>query len=346
MRRPRGGTRALAAAIAALAVAAAAAVALLLIGDGGGGGGSSRIEVIESRRLDSRLHEVTMRTPSIGAEVGVRVLLPAGYERSRSEFPVLYLLHPATGDRRFWTDTAGVAALAKNLDAIVVMPDGGARGFYSDWQENGDRPSPRWESFHVDELIPWVDSEFRTVESADGRAVAGASMGGLGALMYAARHPDLFGVTASFSGPAELRPETMNPLLRSVRMSPALAERIWGDPETDLENWVRHDPVSLAGDLRGVEVILHVGNGRPIGYEGPLRDPIELKLFRMNLRLHERLAELGIRHEWSPGIGAHNLSRFRTGLARTLPRIAEVFDARSSDRLSSSPPPKVTWPSG
>jgi len=84
------------------------------------------------------------------------------------------------------------------------MPDGGAAGWYSDPESSNVGPR-NWETFHVGELIPWVDATFSTIAQPSGRAVSGFSMGGFGALKYAAKHPELFGSVSSHSGPADLR---------------------------------------------------------------------------------------------------------------------------------------------
>lgn len=80
------------------------------------------------------------------------------------------------------------------------MPDGGKGGFYTDWCINGAGGQPKWETYLVDQLLPWIDDHYPTMASRSERAVAGLSMGGFGALSYAARHPDLFASASSFSG--------------------------------------------------------------------------------------------------------------------------------------------------
>jgi S-formylglutathione hydrolase FrmB len=80
-----------------------------------------------------------------------------------------------------------------NTNALIVMPEGGAAGFYSRWYDG----SVDWETFHLIELWRLLEREFH----ADGhRAVAGLSMGGLGSLSYAARHSGFFQAAASYSG--------------------------------------------------------------------------------------------------------------------------------------------------
>ena len=74
------------------------------------------------------------------------------------------------------------------------------RGMYTNWFNNGLGGPPRWEDYHVGQLIPWTDARFRTRAQREGRVIAGLSMGGFGAMKYAARQPDLFVAAASFSG--------------------------------------------------------------------------------------------------------------------------------------------------
>ncbi|WP_327303439.1 alpha/beta hydrolase-fold protein [Streptomyces sp. NBC_01298] len=147
-------------------------------------------------------------TPSIDpvqVPVRVRILLPEDYQRDPAHpYPVLYLLHGGSGDVEQWskTDEGNVTAHLKDsaFKGIVVMPEGGKAGWYSDWPGHTDGFfAPQWETFHVRQLVPWTDANFNTVRAASGRAVAGVSMGGYGALRYAGRNPDLFSAVGAFS---------------------------------------------------------------------------------------------------------------------------------------------------
>src|SRR4051812_4760772 len=159
------------------------------------------LRLVSSARLSPRLVELTMATDALAAQTHVRVLLPSGYDQSgTTPYPVLYLLHGAIDDYRAWTDKGDAAAIPAGSPLIVVMPDGGAEGNYVDWYNFGSGGPPMWETYHIGQLIPWIDGHFRTVASRAGRAVAGLSMGGNGAIAYASLHPDLFTATASFSG--------------------------------------------------------------------------------------------------------------------------------------------------
>jgi hypothetical protein len=75
------------------------------------------------------------------------------------------------------TRSTDIETLSRDADLLVVMPEGGSAGFYSDWLSG-----PRWETFHTEELPALLAAGYR---AGDRQAVAGVSMGGLGALGYA-----------------------------------------------------------------------------------------------------------------------------------------------------------------
>ena len=136
---------------------------------------------------------------------------------------------------------------------IVVMPDGGSNGWYTDWYQGARPVQPRWETYHVGELVPWIDATYRTIASRRGRAVAGLSMGGYGALIYAARHPGTFAAAASFSGALEVG-----------------SADAWGERNANEARWRAHLPISIAARLRSLALVeLRTGDGRP----GPLDRP-------------------------------------------------------------------------
>src|SRR4051812_11115482 len=90
------------------------------------------LEVVRADALSARLTDYTLRTPSMPADVHVRVLRPTGYDPAR-RYPVLYLLNGCCEDWRSWTDLGGAEAITAGLPLIVVMPEGGYDGNYTDW---------------------------------------------------------------------------------------------------------------------------------------------------------------------------------------------------------------------
>jgi S-formylglutathione hydrolase FrmB len=128
----------------------------------------------------------------------VNVLLPEGYDTNPNRaYPVLWLLHGANGGADSWVP--GIQNLAAGLPAIVVMPDGGMFSMYMDWWNNGARANPSWATYHLRLLKDTIESRYRILPERQWHAIGGISMGGQGALRYAALLPGYFGSVVGFS---------------------------------------------------------------------------------------------------------------------------------------------------
>lgn len=241
---------------------------------------AGQLTVVSEKPLDSRVTDLTLRSPAMQKDVHVNVMLPAGYDPSgTTRYPVLYLLHGALGGYMNWYTDGDVEKLAGGLPLIVVMPDGGYDGSYSDWYgllQGQSGPVPAWETFHTRELIPFIDSHYLTLADRGDRFIAGLSAGGGGSTHYAADNPGLFGAVGSFSGATDN--------LEQYPFYPTLSEGLWfatdapgdgpdghctwGDPYTQKVVWENNDPTYLAANLKGTPLWIASGNGEP----GPL-DP-------------------------------------------------------------------------
>lgn len=128
---------------------------------------------------------------------GLCVYLPPGYDDDGLQYPVLYLLHGGGGDAGDWVTFGDVQQIVDDAggELIVVMPDG-TNGLWYDAPDG----SLRNETYVIDHVIPFVDEHYRTIGAREGRAIAGLSNGGLGAMVLAAKHPDLFVAATSMSG--------------------------------------------------------------------------------------------------------------------------------------------------
>jgi S-formylglutathione hydrolase FrmB len=228
---------------------------------------SHDIQVLSSQQLDSRLTELTLSTAALQQPTHVRVLLPDGYGTSTKRYPVLYLLHGALADYRSWTDAGNAEAITAGAPLIVVMPDGGQGGWYTNWLNRGAGGPPEWERFHIDELVPWIDDHYRTIAARDGRAMAGLSMGGFGAMSYAGRHPDLFDWAGSFSGAVDVihNLPVVGVIALEALADGGLPDDQFGDRVLNEANWRAHDPCDLAPNLRGMTPRhpAHLGRLRP-----------------------------------------------------------------------------------
>ncbi|MGI8467553.1 MAG: alpha/beta hydrolase [Pyrinomonadaceae bacterium] len=126
-----------------------------------------------------------------------RVMLPPNYATdTQTRFPVIYLLHGLTGHFDNWSDKTKLAEYLAPYNFIVVMPEGND-GWYTD---SATVPNDKYESYIIQELIPEIDKNFRTLADREHRAIAGLSMGGYGSLKFGLKHPEMFSLVGSFSG--------------------------------------------------------------------------------------------------------------------------------------------------
>src|SRR3546814_7766171 len=85
------------------------------------------------------------------------------------------------------------------------MPDGGVFGMYMDWWNGGRREGPAWASYHLDVLRQTIDDRYNIRPGRRWHAIGGISMGGQGALRYAALLPGYFGSVRSEEHTSELQ---------------------------------------------------------------------------------------------------------------------------------------------
>jgi len=116
-------------------------------------------------------------------------------------YPVLYVLHGLPGSPYSISNGLRFAEIADRVIAsrrvrpfIAVMPVAGSTGRYK-----GEWTGP-WEDFVVHGVVSWVDRHLPTIASASGRAIAGVSAGGYGAVDIGVRHPRVFGTLEAWSG--------------------------------------------------------------------------------------------------------------------------------------------------
>ena len=179
---------------------------------------------VTDHATDGRMETYTFSSPSFsgvtpplspaGSNPHANVLLPADYASSGKRYPVLYLFHGGGGNYTQYDRELNIRAMTEGRDLIVVMPDAGVS-----WHCNPVSARNRkrdWETFQIDELIPWVDATFRTVPEQAGRAVSGFSMGGFGALKYIAKYSDKFASVSAHSGPANLRSKAVEGIVPNL----------------------------------------------------------------------------------------------------------------------------------
>jgi len=296
----------------------------------------------------SRVVTEHFHSDALGVDKDVVVYLPKGYDSAPARhWPVFYYLHGLGGNETNWTRNGRLDAAADGLGlaAIVVMPDGDD-GFYVDSpskidydacmkdgtglfvpaRERKDTTCVRarnYETYIAKDLVGWTDAHYHTIASRDGRAIAGLSMGGFGAMAVGLRHPDEFAAAASHSGAIALlykgpRPfapgkaELITDLASFGKATGPIGEWIGLMFGPDLAAWHAHDVVDLATALPSGKLALYFDCGTEDDFN--LQDNVQY--------VHEALTAKHIEHEYFLGPGKHNFEFWTARVPKSLAFLA------------------------
>src|SRR3954470_15619190 len=144
-----------------------------------------------------RVETIKFESKLVGATLPYRAILPVDYDTATTtRFPVLYLLHGLGGHYTDWTTRTNVADYAARYRLIIITPEGNDSWYV----DSAGVASAKYESYILKELMADVDNRYRTIQSRYGRAIAGLSMGGYGAVKFGLKYPSQFVFVASISG--------------------------------------------------------------------------------------------------------------------------------------------------
>jgi S-formylglutathione hydrolase FrmB len=155
--------------------------------------------VVTAQEVPTRprtIHTLRLTSAALNSVRTYGLLLPPDYDRSDRRYPVLYLLHGSGQQHATWGRRT---LLDRTTAAIVVMPDMDRTRYVV----GGGRIDPQADAFITQELVNEIDARYRTVASRDGRAIAGLSIGGFGAMLLGLRHADRYSAIGAFSAPLE-----------------------------------------------------------------------------------------------------------------------------------------------
>ena len=160
---------------------------------------SAGVRQASAAQKNSRVHTVQFESKLVGKTLPYNVVLPVEYDQANAKakrYPVLYLLHGLTGHYDNWTTRTKLSDYAAQFPIIIVTPEGN-NGWYTD---SATVSTDKYETYILQELIPDVERRYRANATREGRAIAGLSMGGYGALKFGVKHPEMFALAASMSG--------------------------------------------------------------------------------------------------------------------------------------------------
>ena len=172
--------------------------------------------------------KVWYNSPTAGFERRLTVYTPAGYETSKTKYPVLYVLHGIGGDEDAWVTQGRATQILDNLIArgeakpmIVVFTNGNisqeaAPGENSTGYVNPTMNLPQTMEGTFEtafpEIVKFIDSRYRTIAKKDSRAVCGLSMGGFHTLYLSLNYPELFGWSGMFSAAIGVSDPSVSPI--------------------------------------------------------------------------------------------------------------------------------------
>ncbi|MCZ8515915.1 alpha/beta hydrolase family protein [Paenibacillus filicis] len=247
------------------------------------------------------------------------VYLPPSYHASEDRrYPVIYLLHGLYGSEAHWLLKGQAEATLYRMmrsgslrESIIVMPSDGGYGhgtFYVNWYDG----SGRFEDYILYDLIPAIDREFRTIASAEHRAVCGLSMGGYGAFVLSLRNPDVFTAASSIAGALTATSQLTEDMLRT-------------------------DVCRMIGPVQGPfakELDLHVLAARRVKEEK--KPALHFNcgksdyLYPLNVAYKSLLEQIRYPHEYMEFEGEHNWDYFGKHLTEALDFIERQFAAAAT----------------
>jgi S-formylglutathione hydrolase FrmB len=328
---------------------------------------------------DPRIQWLAFDSGLLGLRATTRVLLPPDYTAKATPYGTLYQLHGTRGSTALGdmildrpsvpnlgaADSGASDPAAENF--LVVQPDAGQTGWCNScwWVDGRAGQGVLAESHLLTELIPVVESTFNVRSDRGGRALYGTSMGGIGALIQAFRHPDSFIYVASQSGPPSIHEHEDALQLRqdSLYYTTYLIGQGYPDPVTNPAAYRNIDVVTLAPQVAGtgLHVLLGVNDGclapydatpQPVGDPACLDSPDPQKLFQMqnewgirtqNEVFANRLLDVGVPFRLETDHGRHGVNTlYSNHVVRELNTLfampsesPTVFSYKTTDRAFS-----------
>lgn len=244
----------------------------------------------------------------------VQVTLPKGYgdaANAQKRYPVQYLLHGQKGDSRDWDFKAAdpknpsapravepsMEKLTANQNLILVAPDAGSASWYSNWVHQDPRGVQNVENYMIKQLVPFIDHNYRTIASKSGRAIAGFSMGGYGAVYFAGRYPNMFAHVSSFSGGLDLEDQAVRlAVVGSVGLDMMPVDGPFGVVVFPFDTvWKQRNPLRMRENYRNVKVSLYGGTGGDLRPERAIGSVIEVGATHSTHNFDNALSQIGIK---------------------------------------------------
>lgn len=221
------------------------------------------------------------------------VTTPSSYD-GEQQFATLYLLHGGSGAFSDWhkktTEPGLVNRMAEQYNLIIVTPGVGPSSYYYD---SPVMDSVQYETYIISELIPHIDKNYRTLAKKESRAITGLSMGGHGAIMLSAKHPDLFTVATSMSGVMNIDTRLWKVPTEFSSLRQTQQKEMLGDDLSYDSPFSTYTAVGLVDKMKenGIALLMDCG--------------VDDFLLETNRQMHQMLLQNGTPHDYTERPGAH-----------------------------------------
>lgn len=230
--------------------------------------------------IAQQVDTISVFSSKMQAAVKNVIILPEEYNKEK-RYPVLYLLHGYSGNHTSWIELKpSLPEEATRLNMIIVCPDG-KNSWY--WDSPID-PKSQYETYVSSELVNYIDKNYSTIRSSEGRAITGLSMGGHGAMWLAIRHQDVFGACGSMSGGLDIRPYPNNWEMKKVI----------GNYKDNSSVWNNHTVINQINKLDSNSLAIIIDCGKSDFF------------FKVNEKIHQKLLYNNIPHDYIIRPGIHN----------------------------------------
>lgn len=249
-----------------------------------------------------RVDSLKIEAQAVKSPFNVNVALPGSYfteEGATRRYPTLYLLNGHGGNQNNWGGLIPLDSVATAYDMIIITPDGRNSWYW----DSPLKPDLQMETFIIDELIPYIDANYRTIADRDHRGFTGYSMGGHGAMWLAMRHKDVIGNVGASSGGVDIMPF---PNRWDI-------EKTLGDYKECRDRWQSHTVMSQLDSISDgdLNIIFDCGT--------------EDFFFKVNNTLDSTLTARGIRHTYLTSPGIHNGPYWKKAIYPQLEFFKEKF---------------------
>ncbi len=252
-----------------------------------------------------------LASSNVPGDVGVAIYEPPGYDAARGDaYPLLLWLHGGNGSEKdilFFKSVFDREIASGRVPPLVIATPSGRRSLYMDFLDS----SELWESYILSDVLPFVRRSAHVEVLRERTFIGGVSMGGLGSLRIAFKHPELFAGVIALEPAIEAALEWTGAGTETRFWRPERAlHPMFGNP-VDRGYWAANNPATIAsvapGRLLDLRIYIEVG------------DQDALYLYEGAEYLHRILFDAGLAHEYRLVHGADHVG------PSLLPRMADAL---------------------